>query len=453
MEIPDVSRSYAQSQQPPQRPTPAKPVSEDEPVPLTERKEVESLLTATPLGPNQFGTFYGAQINNDGDVTFIGRYSDVNALGRFGQGIFVKTKAGSWRFVRNAGKISNLNEKMINIGPFNVASNGSVIFTATFGRSNPLHKQSQPASEEALLNSANSNLGIFVWKDGIVSNLYHLGMEVPNLPSKFSSFSNPSINSKGAIAFVAAYVDPDGRGLFHIEDGKLRIAARSGQKIAPTETVTFSEHFYPSRINEKGEVAFFARLGNGSAIMVSRPSGIDIIARDNTLSPIKGAKYIGFGNRAPAINDKGDVAYAGFYSGPNAGRALFVKGAVGPPRVVARTGDPTTKIAFSDFMQPSLNNLGDVVFVGRIGGRTHGIFLKTARGLEVIARSDDLPPGFEKGAEFNNFHMPSVNDHGEVVFYAYLKNAKFGIFKKDASGLKMFLQRGDALPFDATKTN
>jgi hypothetical protein len=104
-------------------------------------------------------------------------------------------------------------------------------------------------------------------------------------------------------------------------------------------------------------------------------------------------------------------------------------------------------------MQPSLNNLGDVVFVGRIGGRTHGIFLKTARGLEVIARSDDLPPGFEKGSEFNNFHMPSVNDHGEVVFYAYLKNAKFGIFKKDASGLKMFLQRGDALPIDATKTN
>jgi hypothetical protein len=446
-----------QSQQPPQRPVqgerPAKPVSEDEPVAVTERKVVETAPTSEPLGPNQFGTFYGAQINNEGDVIFLGRYTDVNAPGRFGQGIFVKTKSGSWRYVRNADKVSNLNEKMINVGPFNVASNGNVIFTATFGRTNPLHKQqSQPAGDESLLNSANSNLGIFVWKDGVVSNLYHLGMEVPNLPSRFSSFSNPSINSKGAIAFVAAYVDPDGRGLFHIEDGKLRIAARSGQKISPTETVTFSEHFYPSRINEKGEVAFFARLGNGSAIMVSRPSGIDIIARDNTLSPVKGAKYIGFGNRAPTINDKGDVAYAGFYSGPNAGRALFLKPAVGPARIVARTGDPTSKLAFSDFMQPSLNNRGDVVFVGRTGGRIHGVFLKTARGLEVIARSDELPPGYVKGAEFNNFHMPSVNDQGEVVFYAYLKNAKFGIFKKDASGLKMFLQRGDAIPFDATKT-
>ncbi len=432
---------------------PAKPVSEDEPVAVTGRTglEVDSVLKTEPLGPNQFGTFWGAQINNEGDVTFVGRYADANAAGKFGQGVFVKTKSGTWRYVRNAEKVSNLDEKMINVGPFNVANNGSVIFTATFGRSNPLHKQSSAVtSDEGLLNSANSNLGVFVWKDGILSNLYHLGVEVPNLPSRFSGFSNPSINSKGAIAFVAAYVDPDGRGLFHIEDGKLRIAARSGQKISPTENVTFSEHFYPSRINEKGEVAFFARIGNGSAIMVSRPTGIDIIARDNTLSPIKGAKYIGFGNRAPAINDKGEVAYAGFYSGPNAGRALFIKG-VGPARVVARTGDPTSKLAFSDFMQPSLNNRGDVVFIGRIGGRSHGVFLKTARGLEVIARSDEVPPGFEKGAEFNNFHMPSVNDQGEVVFYAYLKNAKYGIFKKDASGLKMFLQRGDPLPFDATK--
>ena len=31
------------------------------------------------------------------------------------------------------------------------------------------------------------------------------------------------------------------------------------------------------------------------------------------------------------------------------------------------------------------------------------------------------------------------------------KNAKYGIFKKDSSGLKMYIQRGDPLPFEAAK--
>ena len=433
---------HAQTPERPQKP--AKPAGEDEPVAVTERKTNEPLLREDRLGPNQFGSFYAPQISNDGEITFIGRYSTSTGAG---QGIFSLAKDGTWRFVRNSDKVSNLPEKMFNVGPFTISNDGAVIFTATFGRRNPLHPNAPEVAPDsaAMLNSANSNLGIFVWKNRELTNIYQLGTEVPNLPSRFSTFSNPSINSKGVIAFVAAYIDPDGRGLFLKDGNDLRILARSGQRVSAKDTATYSEHFYPSKLNENNEIAFFVRLGSGSAIMVSRPSGVDVIARDGMLSPVRPGKYIGFGNRAPAINDKSEVVFVGFYSGVNAGRAVFVKGA-GPTRVVARTNDKTSKYQFTDFMQASINNRGDVCFIGRSGGRSQGIYVASKKGLELIAQTEQLPPGFEKGNEFNNFHMPAINDNGDVVFYAQVRPNKFIIFKKDATGIKKVVERGDAIP-------
>jgi hypothetical protein len=248
------------------------------------------------------------------------------------------------------------------------------------------------------------------------------------------------------MAFIAAYIDPDGRGLFISENGKLRIAARSGQRLKPNEPQVFSEHYYPSRINERGEVAFLARVGVGAGIFVLRSTGIELIAIDGVPSPIPGAKYLGFGNRTPAINDKGEVAFSGFYDGPNAGRALFYKG-VGPTKLVATSTDKTAKYRFTDFMNPAINNRGDILFVGKLEGIRDGIFLKTAQGIEAIAIKGDVPPGMKPGQEFNNFaQQPSLNDRGEVVFYAQLKNATVGVFLKDATGLHSVVMRGDKVP-------
>jgi hypothetical protein len=53
-----------------------------------------------------------------------------------------------------------------------------------------------------------------------------------------------------------------------------------------------------------------------------------------------------------------------------------------------------------------------------------------------------------EGAEFNNFaHGVSINDRGEIVFYAQLKNNRVGVFIKDAKGLRPVVLRGDPLPF------
>ncbi|MEP7274655.1 MAG: choice-of-anchor tandem repeat NxxGxxAF-containing protein, partial [Acidobacteriota bacterium] len=214
------------------------------------------------------------------------------------------------------------------------------------------------------------------------------------------------------------------------------------------EAQVFSEHYYPSPINERGEVAFLSRVGVGAGIFVLRSTGIELIAIDGKPSPVAGAKYLGFGNRTPAINDKGDVVFSGFYDGPNAGRALFYKPVGQPTKLLLTSTDKTLKYKFTDFMNPEINNRGDIAFVGRMEGIRYGIFVKTAKGIEDIAISGELAPGLKPGEEFNNFaQQPQINDRGEVVFYAQLKNATVGVFIKDSKGLRPYIMRGDKVPF------
>ena len=426
---------------------PAEPRKEEDPVPVTERSQVLQPSLGDQLGLDQFGSFFAPQINNRGDVAFIGRYRSQTAPDGFGQAIYVRTAQGEWRFLRHSDRPSNLNETNFVFGPFSFNDRGDLIATAVFGTRPPLHPSTQgTGAGTAAQASTERNVGIFLKRADNFSNVVQLGQEVPNMPSKFSGFSNPSINTKGTIAFVAAYADPDGRGLFISEEGKLRIVARSGQRIAPDAPAVFSEHYYPSRINELGEVAFLSRVGVGAGIFVSRASGVELIAIDGKPSPVKGTNYLGFANRAPSINDKGEVVFSGFYDGPNAGRALFYKG-TGPAKLLLTSTDKTLKYKFTDVMNPEINNRGDIVFIGRLEGRAYGIFVKTAKGIEPVAVTGDVAPGLKAGEEFNNFaQQPSINDSGDVVFYAQLKNNNVGIFIKDSKGLRPFVMRGDKLP-------
>jgi hypothetical protein len=432
--------------------TPKKGGKDEDPVPVTPRETTTRTAPDAPLGPNQFGTFYLPQINKRGDIAFVGRYLGPTPTVA-GQAIFVRLADGTWKFYRESDKAKNLNESAFGFGHFTLNDNGDVAFIAAFGNKSPLNKSDQPQAPAPAVpgSPTDRNSGLFMTGINGFDNLLQLGQEVPNMPSRFATFSNPSVNSQGTIAFIASYVDPDGRGLFLWENGQLKIIARSGQKIAANEKIVFSEHYYPSRINERGEIAFLCRVGVGAGIFVARPSGIEMLAIDGRPSPVKGADFLGFGNRTPTINDKGEVVYVGYYGGPKAGRALFMKG-VGPARLVVSTNDVNSKFKFTDFQDPDINNNGEVAFVGRLEGRQYGIFVKKARGVEAVAVTGELPSGMEEGAEYNNFAQgPSINDRGEVVFYAQLKNNRIGLFIKDAKGVRPLVMRGDPLPFKNTQ--
>jgi hypothetical protein len=399
----------------------------------------------------EFGNFRPPIINNKGEVAFISLFSSPKSKFAVGQSIFVRGADGSWKVTRQGEKAIDFPEEITGFGgtlAFN--DNGDLTFIGSFGGESPkpAHDANDPFAEQA----PDQNRGIYLKSAGTLKSLVRLGQEVPAMPSHFSGFANASTNNRGVTAFIGTYSDPDGKGLFLIEGGKLRLICRSGQPIGNGERGTFSEHYYPTRINERNEVAFLARVGDKSGIFVSRPNGVELITMIGKPAPMKEATFIGFGNKTPAISNSGEVAFVGYYNGPEAGRGLFTKGE-GPIKVVARSGVKVgdANYSFTDFLYPAINARGDVAFLGRYGGRNQGIFIKTAKGIELIAAVDQPVPGGIPEETFNNFTQPSINDRGEVAFYAQTKNPKtgvdLGIFLRDEKGkLKLLVRRGEKMP-------
>jgi hypothetical protein len=425
---------------------PQKAPQDPDPVAITPRAKPQENNSTQEIGEGQFGTFVYPVINNKGAVAFVGRFP-LPTPQKAGQSIFIRAADGTWQIVREGDKATNLDEPLLSFNNPTLNDQSDLTFISSFGQSAVLQNVGGGEVAAPAPGETRAHTGIFTRTAAGIKKLVQVGEEVPRMPSRFGGFSNPSANSKGMVAFIGTYVDPDGRGLFFLENDKLSLIARSGQKIGPGEDAVFSEHYYPSRLNERGEIAWFSRISGGGGIFVKREKGIEAVAIQNKPSPIAGANYIGFGQIAPAINDKGEVVFVGFYDGPNAGRALLMKGE-GPVKVVAKSGDTITgtTASFTSFSNPSINNRGDIAFIGSYGGRTRGIFLKTAKGIETIALAEDRVPGGGKDDLFNNFNFPSVNDRGEVIFLGQLKNATVGIFIKDASGLKKLVMRGDKMP-------
>jgi hypothetical protein len=142
------------------------------------------------------------------------------------------------------------------------------------------------------------------------------------------------------------------------------------------------------------------------------------------------------------------VLFVAFYDGPNNGRGLFLKRENGPIEIVAKSGEAIsgTTSNFTDFMNPMINARGDIAFLGQFGGRSKGIFLKTAKGFEQVVAVDQKLPGGKPHEIFNNFVQMAIGGSGEIVFYGQYRNGEVGIFIKDAKGLRPVAVRGGKLP-------
>lgn len=434
--------------------------TQDEPVAITSRTKIDKgPETRTPT-QEDFGNFRFPVINNKGDIAFLALFPKPTAPNNAGMAAFIRLANGTWKIMHEGEKAANLSEGIFGLSAPSFNDNGDLTFYSSFGKpTGPNVFVPIDPNDPAAHGAVNKNGGLFIKNSQGLKSLVKLGDEVPKMPSHFSGFSNASTNSKGVTAFVGTYSDPDGKGLFLVENGQLRLVVRSGQKVGVLGgDETFSEHYYPTAINERNEVAFMARIGEKSGIFVSRPataanpSGIDLVAFVGKPSPIKGSNFLGFGNRTPSLNNKGEVAFAAFYDaqkGEAAGRGLFFKGATGPIQVVAKRGDAVpTGGTFEDFLSPAVNSRGDVAFIGLFAGRNRGLFIKTAKGIEPVALMDQKIPGSKDEFEiFSNFQQPSVNERGEVVFYAQLKNSEVGLFHRDEKGvLHTLVRRGDKMP-------
>jgi hypothetical protein len=442
------------SGQDPQRPTPP-PAEEDEPVAVTERTKQEPVAKPQELTPEQFANFRTPLVNSLGEIAVFGLHLSPEGLNRSGQRLLLRTLDGDWRLLMREGETTiDTHLTLLEIMKPSLNNQKEATFMAQF--SSPQNTVAEPSldpNDPAYYRPATPSLGIFRKSAEGVRTLLKMGGEVPNMPSFLTGISNLSANEKGTVAFIGTYVEPDGRGLFYLAEDQLRLLVRSGQKIGPNETGTFSEHYYPSDINEREEVAFLGRAGDKSGIFLAHPKGVEIVAFSGRPSPIKGANFIGFGNRTPGINNKGDIVYVGFFDGPEAGRGLFLKPAGGPTRVVLRSGQPVagTTYNFTDFTSVGINDQGEILFVASYGGRSRGIFLKTAKGVEPIALVNQRIPGGTNEEVYNHFTQPAFNSRGDIVFYSQWRTPKtgveVGVFWRDPKeGVKLLFKRGDVMP-------
>lgn len=427
----------------------SKPANDDDPVALTAKttKPAEKKEEPKPLAEDHLGQIATAQINNNGDVAVVTRFPSAKGTS---SAVFVRKADGSWLALRDGEKPINHKHALFALNGTHLSDNGELAFAGIIDGPPAGALLSANESPDAITKSS----GVFTKTAEGIKIYVQSGEEVPNMPSKFYGFNAVSRNSKGTIAFIGTYADPDGRGLFVIEDGKMKLVARSGQKTPARPGSLYSEHFFPSSINERGEVAFFCHISGGAALFLKRPDNkVEPIVVQGDPSPVEGANFSGFANRAPVINSKGDVAFSAFVDGPKAGRGLFFKPQGGAVRMLARSGDavPDMTATFTDFYMPSVNAAGEVAFVGTFGGRTRGVFLKTEKGIEKIALGEEPVPGQKRGTSeavlFNNFLFPQVNDKGDVVFIAQLRPSTIAVFLKKKDGpLEKIMQVGDKIP-------
>jgi len=205
---------------------------------------------------------------------------------------------------------------------------------------------------------------------------------------------------------------------------------------------TFVNDFEPGGLNSHGDIAFGADVSTGGEGVFLRHKGqITELGRTGGAAP--GGGFFEFGFLGPVgLNDQGDMVFNFLLKdftmpfGVNAGAYRYshttqsVTPVVIPYVTLAPGGESFQGVSF----QPTINNLGDVVFTGIVEtdqgvhnvpdngepyiGLGVGIFRADAKGhiASVIAPGDAAPGG----GTFDYAVEPWGNDGGDVSFIGHI---------------------------------
>ncbi len=201
-----------------------------------------------------------------------------------------------------------------------------------------------------------------------------------------------SINDRGDVAFPASLGNYEeilrGRG-----GGLTRVASTRRN---PFEFFTFG-----LQVNTQGQVAFGADLDNGDeGLFVGKGRAITTVYR--------ASQGLINGNPKPAINDRGQVAFAAWYG--KGSEAVF-RWQDGAFTQIAEYPGASGGLGVSG--EVALNENGEVAFVALLDSAPDNevLFAGDEKGLRRVA--DDTGP-------LDTFEPPAINDSGQVAFLAGL---------------------------------
>jgi len=208
---------------------------------------------------------------------------------------------------------------------------------------------------------------------------------------------------------------PPETGLF-VND---QLVVRSGDLIGDTRVIPSGR----ASINNSGQFAFVGGIDDGSFL----GGPLTVFTRDRLVAgpgmTIDGRQLIDRpGSEAipgiPDINDNGNIAFKGIFTG---GEGIFLD-----DRLIVETGDTidgrtlTSVVAGLLPFKPSLNNSGEIAFVGTFEGG-EGVFTQE----KLIAATGDV---IDSRQLTGIGGQASINNPGDVVFKAGLEGGETALF-------------------------
>ncbi len=206
-------------------------------------------------------------------------------------------------------------------------------------------------------------------------------------------------------------------------------------------------------VNGKGQVAFFASLLRSTAseafFIVTKSRTLRIVAEGDPVPG--GGTFSGFGRHPiPALNERGDVAFAAAVVGGRTVEGIFIRDSRGLRTVVltggAAAGMPSGTIAAVD--APALNDRGDLAFLASVRrGREIVEAIYTVVGgrrTKIVAQGDPAPAG----GTFAGFGPPVIDNRRRVAFAAVVEGRAVpgGVFVADTAGVHMLVGAGSDTP-------
>ena len=411
--------------------------------------------------------FDGPVLNDAGQTAFLGRLT--------GDGVGFGNDSGIWSERSGAGLslVARQGDSAPGIGVgVNFGSFDSFLAIDNTGQTS--------FSGQLIGAGVNFQNNQVIWREASGSGPFPVAREGSSAPGTTANFNSGitgrrAFNGVGQVAFRGG-IDENGGSLGIWTEGNgagLSLAALRG-RTAPDVGggATFFTFSSTPALNDNGLTAFVGTLSNGiGGVSLANNtgiwrggngSGLSLVVREEDVSPVAG---LSFGSiESASLNNDGQIAFRSLVIGPGVNSennsAIWREASDSTLSLVAREGDlaPGTSSGetFSFLLDPSINGIGQTVFLGGlrgssvVAGNSRGIWSEGSGSLSLVAREGSAAPGTDSGVNFSSLTSPVLNANGQVAFLAGVDGTGVsfgndqGIWAQNLSGsLTLIAREGD----------
>jgi hypothetical protein len=278
------------------------------------------------------------------------------------------------------------------------------------------------------------------------------------------AFDYPALGDNGMAAFRTFLTNTSGGGLddtgVYVGDGTtLTQVSRAGDSAAGDGIFN---NYNPVKVNDAGVATYVGFLGgtsagNGNNVGVYFGNGVSVteVVRESNPAPGGDGTFSDNFNTSPGINESGQVAFRAQLNGTSGGSSndtgIFLYSG-GTLTQVAREGDaaPDGDGAISNlFSPPSINDAGQLAFYANMtGANNQAIIFYNGATLSQVARVGQAVP--DNNGVFDGVSSANLNNQGHVAFQGFISGSSIsgdqGLFLHDGVTLSQLVRVGDAAP-------